>query len=261
MTTVNFIIRLFCLVDDVMMDVAKHSQASLYPSEIVTLGLLFALKGVGNRAFYRWVQRDLIHLFPLLPDRTRLFRLFKTHRRWTDQFLACPTVLGVADSFGIELIHPLREGRSQKQIGKKGISNHRWIVGGKLALLINQYGLVVDWDWGTANEHDSTFHPMIEQFDNEMIVLTDTGFHSKWGDPPNMKVCPRGKWNDRMVIETVLSMLTTVSHFKKVAHRVWDCFKARLAFTMAVFNILVLWHELEPDENGFIQISMAEFSL
>ena len=31
----------------------KHSQANLYPSEVVALALLFALKGVGNRAFYR----------------------------------------------------------------------------------------------------------------------------------------------------------------------------------------------------------------
>ena len=40
-----------------MHDVPKHSQASLYPSEVVTLALLFAIKGVGNRAFYRWVER------------------------------------------------------------------------------------------------------------------------------------------------------------------------------------------------------------
>jgi hypothetical protein len=30
------------------------------------------------------------------------------------------------------LIHPMREGRSPQQIGRKGLSNHRWMVGGKL---------------------------------------------------------------------------------------------------------------------------------
>jgi hypothetical protein len=49
--------------------------------------------------------------------------------------LAAPTVLGVIDTYGIELIHPMREGRSPQQIGRKGLSNHRWIVGGKLCLL------------------------------------------------------------------------------------------------------------------------------
>lgn len=86
-------------------------------------------KGVGNRAFYRWLARDYRPLFPSLPERTRLFRSFVTHRKWTLRFLAQPTLLGVIDSYGIELIHPIREGLSPRQIGRKWISNHRWIVG------------------------------------------------------------------------------------------------------------------------------------
>jgi hypothetical protein len=261
MSTEDFITELFCRVDVVMYDVPKHAQASLYPSEIVTLALLFALKGVGNRAFYRWIKRDYLSLFPGLPDRTRLFRLFATHQEWADRFLADPTVLGVADSYGIELLHPMREGRSARQIGKKGKSNHRWIVGGTLGYIVNQWGLVVAWDCATANVYDTSFHPMIAHFDEVMVVCTDTGFHAKAGDPPNMKVCQRGSWNVRMVIETVLSMLTKVCHFKKVGHRVWQYFRARLAFTMALFNVLAQWHGLQPDDDGFIQLSIAEFSL
>src|SRR5438552_6789564 len=96
------------------------------------LSHLHALKGVGNRAFYRWLTRDYRPLFPRLPERTRLYRLFTTHHDWTQAFLAAPTVLGVIDTYGIELIHPMREGRSPQQIGRKGLSNHRWIVGGKV---------------------------------------------------------------------------------------------------------------------------------
>jgi len=81
-------------------------------------------------------DRDYRPLFPRLPERTRLFRLLKTHQDWTQVFLAAPTVLGVIDTYGIELIHPIREGRSPQQIGRKGLSNHRWIVGGKLCLLL-----------------------------------------------------------------------------------------------------------------------------
>jgi hypothetical protein len=64
-----------------------------------------------------------------------------------------------------------------------------------------------------------------------------------------------------MLVETVLSMLTQVCHFKKVGHRVWSYFRARLGFTMAAFNLLVQWHGLQPDDNGFVQLSIAEFSL
>ena len=64
-----------------------------------------------------------------------------------------------------------------------------------------------------------------------MIVLSDTGFHAAEDDPSNLKLCQRGEWQDRMLVETVLSMLTLVCHFKRVMHRVWAYFHARLAFT------------------------------
>jgi hypothetical protein len=260
-TTQDFITELFCLVDDAMTEVEKHPQAELHPSEVATLALLFASKGVGNRAFYRWLERDFKHLFPRLPERTRLFRLFVTHREWAQRFLASPTILGVIDAYGIELIHPMREGRTPHQIGRKGLSNHRWIVGGKLCLLLNKLGLVVGSACDTANVSDTVFQPLIKQYQDEMIVCADTGFHAKAGDPKNLKVCPRGTWNSRMMVETVLSMLTLVNHFKKVMHRVWRYFEMRLGWTMAAFNILAKWHGLEPDEEGVVHLSIAEFSL
>ena len=88
MTTEDFITELFCRIDDKMADIPKHPQASLYPSEIVTLAFLHAIKGVGNRPFYRWLERDWKEAFPHLPERTRLFRLFKTHSDWTGVWIA-----------------------------------------------------------------------------------------------------------------------------------------------------------------------------
>lgn len=264
MTTEDFIIILFCGVDDKMLDALKHSQAKLYPSEVVTLALLFALKGVGNRAFYRWLVRDYKHLFPHLPERTRLFRLFNTHRHWTDRFMAEPSMIGLIDTFGIELIHPRREGRSKQQIGKKGKSNTRWIVGGKLCLLVNYLGLIVGWACSTANVYDgseATFQALVDGVADWMVVFSDEGFVKTDWYPTNLKTCKRGEWNTRMLIETILSMLTTVCHFKKVSHRAWDYFESRLAYTMALFNILVQWHGLTPDQEGFVRLSIAEFSL
>ena len=93
------------------------------------------------------------------------------------------------------------------------------------------------------------------------IVLSDTGFHAAEGDPTNLKLCQRGAWQDRMLVETVLSMLTVVCHCKRVMHRVWDYFHARLAFTMAAFNVLVQWHGFQPYASGFVPLSMAELGL
>ncbi len=195
MTTVDFITMLFCRIDDAMHEMPKHPLALLHPSELATLGVLFALKGVGERAFYRWVERDYRSLFPHLPERSHLL------------------------------------------------------------------GRFVAWDCNWARTLDRDFRPLIAALDGVTVVLTDGAWHGKTDDPPNMKVCPRGIWNTRMLVETVLSMLTTVCHLKKVAHRAADYFRMRMAFITAAFNLLVEWDGLQPDEHGFVKLSIAEFSL
>src|SRR5436309_4936650 len=163
MTTMDFITALFSQVDEQTPGAPKQPHATWWLSEVVTLGLLHALKGVGNRAFYRWLTRDYRALFPRLPERTRLFRLFTIHQDWTQVFLAAPTVLGGIDTYGIELIHPRREGRRPQQIGRKGLSTHRWMVAGTLCLLLNHYGLVVAWACATANVAENTFQWLMRQ--------------------------------------------------------------------------------------------------
>ena len=54
-TTIEFITALFSEVDEQLGAIPTHPEAHLWPSEVVTLGLLHALKGVGNRPFYRWL--------------------------------------------------------------------------------------------------------------------------------------------------------------------------------------------------------------
>ena len=58
MTTEDIIIHIFYHVDGVLSGAKKRAQAKLYPSEVVTIGILFALKGGHFRAFYRWLKRD-----------------------------------------------------------------------------------------------------------------------------------------------------------------------------------------------------------
>ena len=261
MTTEDIIIGLFCRVDDRLGALPKDPQALLHPSEIVTLGLLFALKGKSGHAFYRWLSRDYRHLFPRLPERTRLFRLFVVYRDLTDQLLAETGIFGVVDTFGIELIHPYREWRTNGQIGRKGLSNHRWIVGAKLCVVLNHLGLPVSWACGTANLPDQAFHEVIADWDGEMLVLGDSGFHAADGDPANLIICKKGERNVRMVIETFFSLLTVVLLGKHMRHRSWDGLAAHIAFALAVMTILVQWDGLNADADGFVHLSIAEFSL
>lgn len=261
MAIIDIITELFCRVDDAMTDVPHHSQQALSPSELVTIGLLYAIKGVGSRYFYRWLSANYRDMFPNLPSRSRLFRRLRTRRAWTERFLITPGVLGVIDSYGIELLHPVREGRRPGQIGKKGLSNHRWIVGGKLCIVLDGLGRVSAWDCDSANVHDTRFAHLIERFEGQTIVLGDWGFHRAKGDSPNFKLCRRGEWNERMGVETVLSMLTVMCHIKHMRHRVWEYFEAKIAYLLAAFNILVQWNGLEPDGQGRVRLSIAQFTL
>jgi hypothetical protein len=66
MTTLDSIIQIFCAVDDEMKDMSKHSQAKLYPSELVTIGILFALKRADLRGvpLDRFPPRIAIQMWP-----------------------------------------------------------------------------------------------------------------------------------------------------------------------------------------------------
>lgn len=254
MTASDFTVELFCRVDDALKNTVQHPLAHLHPSEIVTLGMLQALRREGPCAFYRWVSKELKALFPRLPERTRLFRLLEQYEALARRFLAEPTCFGVCDSYGIELVHPWRERRSQRELARKGKSLHRWIVGAKVAVLLNSRGQVVDFALDGANGHDTRFHPLIEKFQTEMIVLADSGFKAKTDNPQNLKVCPKGQWNERMIVETVFSLWTVILGLKKLTHRKKAPLQARLAYTCAIFNLCLNW-------SGTIKLELAPFAL
>lgn len=257
MTTEDIIIHIFCEVDNSLPYLFKERHAKLHGSEVISIGILFALKGGHFRAFYRWLKRD----YGGLPDRTNLQRQMRKYEWASNALMAQPSVLNGVDSFPIELIFPVREGRSQQQLGGKNKDKGRWSVGIKLCWILNTVGQVVGWDWATMNEADNTFLEMLEGFEQQAIMLTDYGLRCQDGLPDNVKVCKKGTWNDRMTVETSFSMLTVIAKAKKIHHRFVEDIQARLAYTAAMFNVcLRLFHQIHPDENPF-KMSIAEFSL
>jgi hypothetical protein len=120
---------------------------------------------------------------------------------------------------------------------------------------------VVDWDWATMNENDKHFNLLVEPLIGQTIVLADYGFRDKNGIPENMKICKKGTWNERMCVETALSMVTVVCDLKRVRHRLTEYIQARLSYVSAMFNVLLdLFHLIHPNADPY-QMSIAEFSL
>src|SRR5688572_29051578 len=220
MTTEDIIIHIFYHVDNALGKVGKDPCAKLYPSEVVTIGILFALKGGYFRAFYRWLKRDFAGLFGGLPHRTNVGRQLRDCQHLTDVLLAEPSMLNVVDSYPIELIFPIREGRSKQQYGGKNKDKGRWSIGIKVCWILNTFGQVCGWIWDTMNCPDNTFLDYLAEFEERAIMLTDWGFRCKDGIPDNVKLCKKGTWNDRMVVETAFSLLTVICKAKKIHHRV-----------------------------------------
>ena len=102
---------------------------------------------------------------------------------WCSLWLADPTFFTVIDSYSIELIFPIREGRSEQQIGKKGRDKSLWSVGINFCWLFNEFCRVVAWDWGTMNVYDKHFHPIVKTFVGKTIVLAGYSFRDLKLDP------------------------------------------------------------------------------
>lgn len=107
---------------------------------------------------------------------------------------------------------------------------------------------------------DQDFLPLVTLLAEDGRVLSDPGFCCKTGIPINLKVCPKGTGNDRMMIETVFSLLTVVCPGKKIFHRTAAHLEVRLAYTAALFNVVLhLFWQSHPDDA--FKLSIVEFSL
>jgi len=222
----------FAIADELKKEDVKHPLSTLYLSEIILLGMLFVLKGTSFRRFYNWLSSMEIMK---LPERSRLMRIIQKHHFVTERFLAKETLFNITDSFGVEIIKPIRENRSHesKEVSKKGLSNHRWIVGRKINVVINEKCEVVIRQHATQNVCDNTFDDDIEKVNG--IVMSDGNYIRRDGKTPlNMKVCGKGTWNERMCVETLFSLWTRICNMKQSFHRTMGRFEAKAELSLCI---------------------------
>ena len=113
-----FSTELFGKADDASTDAPRHSQAIRSVSEVVTIGILTSSKASASAYAIPGSRTATVTCFPKLPERTRLFRRLHTQQYWTGRFLtgrflAEPALMGISDSCGIELRHPIPFGRKR----------------------------------------------------------------------------------------------------------------------------------------------------
>jgi hypothetical protein len=260
MTTEEMILHIFGSVDDEIGPVEKVAPADWYPSEGVTIGIWFALKGGHVRAFCGGLKPDYDAWFGGLPDRSTLQRPLRAQQDPADTRLGDASWLNGIDSFPIELLFPLREGRSKRQLGKQNRDQGRGSIGIKLGWILNPLGQGVGWHWLTLNCPDQDFRPLVTWLQADGLVLSDRGFRCQHGPPDHLQRCFKRTWHDRRMIETPFSLLTVICQPKKRFQRTAAHLEARLAYPAALFNVVLhRFRQLHSDDP--FKLSIAEFSL
>ncbi len=245
LSIVDLALVMFVGVDDAL-EAQDHQQAKLSVSELVTIGLLFSLKGGSFRRFYHWLVANLGDCFPKLPERSRLQRRLLKQQGLVMHFLAEPSLFCVADSYAVELRHPIREFQKPKgsRIGAKGKSNKRWIHGMKMLVLLNDHDQIVSFDWATANTSDKHFNSLLRHYDQQAIILVDLGFRDKDGVPECLKLCQHKTWGERMGIERLFSQITRFFAAKKRNHRTETGFTAWWAYLIIAINLIAAFPDI-----------------
>ena len=127
--------------------------------------------------------------------------------------------------------------------------------------MLNQWGLIVARECATANIADNTLQWLIRQFEERMMVLSDTTSHAAEGDPTNLKLCQHGEWQDRILIAaenagppghrmeggvSTVEMATPLDLISKVVfsswlHDLWTTF-GRLMRSQITSTISTVWN-------------------
>jgi hypothetical protein len=115
--------------------------------------------------------------------------LFHQYREVIEVFsrqLDClPVDWAVLDSVHCEVIHPVREGRGTHWVGKNK-SKGRCLVGMRVVVVVSEKRDILERVMDSSNIHDKHFAWIVEHV--KVKILSDTGFHSKDGDPENLKI-------------------------------------------------------------------------
>lgn len=173
--TDTFLIALYCLVDEFCKTSLppkrmRGPDASLCLSEIVALALLSQWQCFGSeRGFYRYAEVHLKTFFPQLPHRSRLNRLFRTHRYAVTGFFSylIDALEGshapwqAVDSLGVAVRNRKRRGEGwlPEYVDIGWSNNLGWYEGFHLLATVTPTGVITGVVFGPASTND---HPLAE---------------------------------------------------------------------------------------------------
>ena len=77
---------------------------------------------------------------------------------------------------------------------------------------------------------DQEFGDVVDWPEERTVAVANRGFRVRADEGMPIKICARGAWNCRFLIETVFSLLERVFHAKKLTHPTERGIDLRLGF-------------------------------
>ena len=215
----------YVLVDDYLkssvqvgrfsLPLAENQKGSY--AELMTISLVGELRSqshVGD--WFDFVKVEYAALFPVLPHRTRYYRILKQLERIFGDFalhFTAADTLYVIDAKPLPICKGVRWNRpramTEATSGRGGLG---WFYGFKLHAVTNQHGCVCRFAIASANEHDVTIARCLLS-DTDALVIGDRGYAGchVYAQPKNNELHPR-VWTPalgwlRKSIESVFSSL------------------------------------------------------
>jgi transposase len=223
--TVDDHLKAACLAGRLVLPCEPHQKGTY--SELMTVALVGDLLGQPYPGvWFDLVKREYRALFPVLPHRTRFYRVMKNLERvWADFALCLPAGLLEADdlyavdSKPVPICKGSRFKRPRAMVeAATGRGSMGWTHGFKLHAVVNTAGLVCRFAVVPANESDMSVARQLLEPDEAGRVLGDKGYQGcgVYAKPrANLKKLPI--WTGlmdatRKRVETVFSSLARSQH-------------------------------------------------
>lgn len=254
MKDIDITVSIFAAIDDIIksieIDPKPGIEGRLNESEILTLMVLHPiLKPFCDlKRFHSWLLFNFKHLFPDIPEYSRITRLFNNNREYLIvimQKLADFNSFGlVADGTCVSVMETIR-GKFAKSFRDarfvKSASKNEWYYGFILEAIIDQQGLIAFARIGTEAEVKQ-LENLLEDL-NDRWVLADAGnrgkqIHQRLWDEKQIKIKVTGG-KERQWIENVFGFLKEKLGLNKIRVRKTPSFLSRLFAILCAYNLII----------------------
>lgn len=254
MNDTDIMTLIFASIDDIVktieLDPKPGIEGRLNESEILTLMVLHPiLKPFCDlKRYYLWILFNYRHLFPDIPEYSRITRLFNNNREYLIvimQKLADLNSFGlVADGTCVGVMETIR-GKFAKSFRNarfvRCASKNEWHYGFILEAIIDQQGLIAFANVGTQAEVKQLEYMLDDLKDR--WVLADAGNRGKeihqrlWNDKQVKIKVTGGK--ERQWIENVFGYMKEKLGLNKIRVRTTPAFLSRLFSILCAYNLIM----------------------